>query len=606
MASGPSLSKDYLSAVDGLVIGPDVGACGSAAFHGQTVVIEDIATDYRFAAARDFVLSHGIRACWSQPICDSRNRVLGTFAMYHDQIARPRPEELRFVRAAAQLAGNAIERVRAAKALNETTERLNMAERVARFGVWEADFAHEAMDISEGMAALLELPPLKQRILTEQFRSMVHPEDRQCLHASIDPGNAREGTLQSEFRLVLPSGAVRWMRSKWTFQLVESTVRGAIGATVDVTDEMKIMIEYREARAAAEASARAARQAETLEQDRKSILELVAKDKPLDQIVLTIARRVAGHLPGSSLCSICIEPADAARIAVYPHFPPDLADELGRLDIESIRQSATPIPLTELSENSGWMAYLARNPESAVRYYRAVPIQSGSQLRGLMICFFRERHPENVSAQMMLESWGQFARLAVERRGLYDQLSYRARYDGLTSLLNRAALYEHLDSHTATGLPSHAGTPKSLAVVYLDLDGFKEINDNYGHSAGDLVLQNVSRRILENIRRTDVAARMGGDEFVVVLHGISERAEANRIASLMADAIGEPAVISGRELRVGASYGLSIFPVDGVTTEALLKIADESMYKAKGRRRRHRAKHVLAAAGMPSAAVLTA
>src|SRR5580693_648896 len=141
VASGPSLPPAYLQAINRLEIGPEVGACGSAAFRNETIVIDNIATDERFASARDFVLSHGLRSCWSQPIRDSRNTVLGTFAIYRRKVARPRSEELRMARAAAQLSGNAIERIRAEKALKETRRRLSLAERVARFGTWEAQFA---------------------------------------------------------------------------------------------------------------------------------------------------------------------------------------------------------------------------------------------------------------------------------------------------------------------------------------------------------------------------------------------------------------------------------------------------------------------------------
>ena len=98
IASGPSLAPEYFQALHGLEIGPEVGACGSAAFLNETVVVEDIATDRRFAIARQFVLSHGLRSCWSHPIRDSRSNVLGTFAMYHLHIARPRSEELRMAR----------------------------------------------------------------------------------------------------------------------------------------------------------------------------------------------------------------------------------------------------------------------------------------------------------------------------------------------------------------------------------------------------------------------------------------------------------------------------------------------------------------------------
>jgi GAF domain-containing protein len=140
IASGPSLPPAYLQALGRLEIGPDVGACGSAAYRNETIVIDNIATDYRFAEARDFILSHGLRSCWSQPIRDSRNTVLGTFAIYRRKVASPRREELRMTRVAAQLAGNAIERIRAEMHLRETVERLNLAETVARFGIWECNF----------------------------------------------------------------------------------------------------------------------------------------------------------------------------------------------------------------------------------------------------------------------------------------------------------------------------------------------------------------------------------------------------------------------------------------------------------------------------------
>ena len=87
--SGGSLPAEYMQGVNGLAIGPEVGACGSAAFRNETTIIEDIANDHRFGAAKDFVMSFGLRACWSVPIRDSKKKVLGTFAMYHKHPATP-------------------------------------------------------------------------------------------------------------------------------------------------------------------------------------------------------------------------------------------------------------------------------------------------------------------------------------------------------------------------------------------------------------------------------------------------------------------------------------------------------------------------------------
>ena len=185
IASGPSLPTAYLQAIDRLEIGPEVGACGSAAFRNETIVIDDIATDYRFASARDFVLSHGLRSCWSQPIRDSRNTVLGTFAIYRRKVASPRPEELRMTRVAAQLAGNAIERIRAEMHLRETIERLNLAETVARFGIWETNLKKGIMTLSAGLAQMMERPVSQFQLTRAEFHAMVHPEAVSYTHLDV-------------------------------------------------------------------------------------------------------------------------------------------------------------------------------------------------------------------------------------------------------------------------------------------------------------------------------------------------------------------------------------------------------------------------------------
>jgi diguanylate cyclase (GGDEF)-like protein len=205
-----------------------------------------------------------------------------------------------------------------------------------------------------------------------------------------------------------------------------------------------------------------------------------------------------------------------------------------------------------------------------------------SRLTGMIVSLFAEDRPDWHAEQSLLESWGRFASLAVERRGLYEQLSFRAQYDSLTALLNRAALYDRVDSL----IRANPAKRSPMALVYVDLDGFKQINDMYGHGAGDKVLQHVAAHILESVRRTDVVARLGGDEFVIFLPGVGELTEARRIADLVAAAIARPVAYGDCELRIGASFGISIYPTDGDTTDALLKIADEDMYRAKQERRK--------------------
>ncbi len=584
IASGPSLPQAYLQAVNGLEIGPEVGACGTAAFTNETVIVEDIASDHRFAAARDFVLSHGLRSCWSQPIRDPRGSVLGTFATYRRVVSTPRPEELSLARVAGQLAGNAIERVRAEKQLKDAVKRLNLAEKVARFGIWEADFQRNIITLSEGLAALMERSPSKFQLTRAEFESMVHPDDRNALWSSAQQRKPLTETIQDEFRLVLPSGALRWMRSQWGFEqgAGPGPPTRATGAMIDVTNEKDLLVEAEQERAAAEATARVARQAERLEQDRKMILELVANDQPLEQVAATMADAVASHLPGS-LCAIRVEVPEDDKIALYPGLPQWLADALDRLALTSVNETLSAASIDKLSQDGDWARSIKAAGTLTHRLYRAVPVTRESQRVGVILSLLSEDCSDSQSQQKLLESWGRFASLAVERRGLYKQLSFRAQYDSLTSLLNRASLYERLG-----GLIRARGS-SSLAVIYADLDSFKAINDTLGHGAGDIVLKHVGSQLVSSVRGSDVVARIGGDEFVIVLPGVSDRGEAARIVDLVAAAIAQPVEIDGQPLVIGASFGLSMCPIDGDDADTLLKIADESMYKVKLTHRSRRA-----------------
>jgi two-component system, sensor histidine kinase and response regulator len=255
--SGGGLPAAYMQAVNGLEIGPEVGACGSAAFRNETTIIEDIANDHRFGAAKGFVMSFGLRACWSVPIRDSNQKVLGTFAMYHTQPASPRDRDLRVVEAGAHLAGNAIERLRAEEKLRENAERIAMAEKAAAFGIWQTDLATDMLSFSEGFAALTGLTGKPLRMHLDQWREMIHPDDRAALNAKADEAIAETGALNAEFRVVIPDGSVRWMRCQARVDREGDQPKLISGALIDITQEKEMLLRLEQARAAADAANRA-------------------------------------------------------------------------------------------------------------------------------------------------------------------------------------------------------------------------------------------------------------------------------------------------------------------------------------------------------------
>ena len=153
-------------------------------------------------------------------------------------------------------------------------------------------------------------------------------------------------------------------------------------------------------------------------------------------------------------------------------------------------------------------------------------------------------------------------------------LAYR---DTLTNLPNRLALHELLGLELA-----HARRNKgSLAVLFVDLDEFKQVNDTLGHAAGDQLLCETAARLRLNLRETDTIARLGGDEFAIVLPGAPSARDGELVAAKLLHALEEPVLFEGQEMRVRASIGLAMFPEDGMEADMLLRRADQAMYRAK-------------------------
>ena len=187
------------------------------------------------------------------------------------------------------------------------------------------------------------------------------------------------------------------------------------------------------------------------------------------------------------------------------------------------------------------------------------------------------------------------------------RLRQLAHYDGLTGLLNRSTFRSHLRE----GLRNAAEHAKLLAVVFLDLDGFKEINDTFGHGFGDQVLKLAAERLTDDVRAdntvmhpsahraTRVAGRFGGDEFTVCVFEIPSVEAATAVADRIRASFTDPFRVDGREVFVTASAGVSVYPYDGTDADALLKHADVAMYEAKaaGRNKPARDKRSMSTTG---------
>ena len=166
---------------------------------------------------------------------------------------------------------------------------------------------------------------------------------------------------------------------------------------------------------------------------------------------------------------------------------------------------------------------------------------------------------------------------ADEKKRAEDRVQYLATHDVLTGLPNRAMFTELLEHSVKV---ARRGQRKN-AVLFIDLDGFKFVNDSLGHAAGDALLVEVAARLRASVRESDVVARLGGDEFVVILNDVGGREQTSQVARKILAALGEPVEMSDRECCIGASIGVAMCPDDGDDAELLIRNADEAMYEAK-------------------------
>ena len=164
-----------------------------------------------------------------------------------------------------------------------------------------------------------------------------------------------------------------------------------------------------------------------------------------------------------------------------------------------------------------------------------------------------------------------------QRRALEQQLEHRAHYDDLTGLPNRPLFFDRL--HQTIIRARREGA--RFALLFIDLDGFKEINDSLGHDAGDDLLVRVSKRLSGCVRESDTVARVGGDEFTVIVGEISFRRHALIVADKVLDVVAKPFNLGSQECLIGASIGIAIYPDDGEDAETILNCADSAMYAIK-------------------------
>src|ERR1700680_4741195 len=210
----PSLPKVYTDAINGTVIGPSAGSCGTAAYRGEPVIVEDIATDPLWADYRDLALPHSLCACWSIPVFSSQGKVIATFAMYYREPRRPTQRDQEIIDQIAHLAGVAIQHRLAQEKLRRSEAYLAEAEKLTHTGSWVWDpRAEKVLYCSEEMFRIFGLDPRESSPTRSTFRQQIHPEDRDWVAKRLEKSLRKRVDSFDEFRVLLSDGTVRHINS---------------------------------------------------------------------------------------------------------------------------------------------------------------------------------------------------------------------------------------------------------------------------------------------------------------------------------------------------------------------------------------------------------
>ena len=417
------------------------------------------------------------------------------------------------------------------RATADREERLAEAQSLARLGSWELDLATGTQVWSDELYRLFELDPGQGSVSMETLLSRVHPEDHQAflgLRATLDSGAA----FDMDFRILLHDGSVRWVQGRGAVTELRSGAPAVVSGTLqDITEQKHAEAEIHDALSLLSA---------TLDSTADGILVVDG-----DGRIRSFNRKFVDmwRLPQSIL---------------------DSGDD----------DEAIGFVLSQLQDPDAFVAKvreLYAQPEASS--HDLIEFRDGRVIE-------RVSQPQRVDGAPVGRVWS--FRDITERVRLERELAHQAFHDSLTGLANQA-LFRDRVTHALTRA---ARRQTQLAVMFIDLDDFKTVNDSLGHTVGDALLVAVAERLRDCLRATDTPARLGGDEFALLVEDLRCEADATDLAGRVLASLGEPFTIADREIVVGASVGIA-FDDNRTTTGQLLRNADIAMYTAKrgGKRR---------------------
>ena len=475
--------------------------------------------------------------------------------------------------------------------LTDREKKLAQAQSIASLGSWEWDVPAGRLIWSDELFRLFGLEPGSFEPTFERFLGLVHPEDREVVLDAVAQSHRTLEPFNFDFRGVLPDGDTRWMQSQG--EIVEAdggTPTLLYGTAHDITSrkeaERDLQANQRAGRLIQDVAV-AANQATSVDHAMRSGLVAVCEFTgwPAARLHLVTGDGEALHATGLSYAR---DKAHRTFLELIDRSP--VVDELPQAAWRSGRPSWT----TEVGHADPVLFEAATELGIGGRF--ALPVATAHEVVAVFEFFSDKRHGPADATITLLESVVTQLGRVVERRRAQEALAHQAHHDPLTALPNRLRFLDRL-GYELTRLDRNPGT---VGVLFMDLDGFKVINDSLGHDAGDAILVAIAERLRGAVRGGDTVARFGGDEFAVLTNGQEDERSLVTLAERIADAFAPPFPVGeDREFVVTASIGITMTDDPHVDPAALLRDADLAMYQAK---EQGRARHAVFDASMHTAA----
>ena len=393
----------------------------------------------------------------------------------------------------------------------------------------------------------------------------LHPDDRARVRTESARTRETGVPFSLEYRLLARDGHIVWVQDQ---ALIVRDAQGKPqfwqGVLFDITLR---------------------KQAEQLLTSQKLVLEQIAEGVPLVKILDLIARLLETHAEGV-FCSILL--TDAAGTTLHlgaaPSLPAFYCQATEEIPIGPTAGSCgsaafrhEPVLTTDIATDPLWEDYRAPALAVGLRACWSTPIfSSDQQVLGTFALYYRTSRAPSSDDQRLIEVAVQLSRIAIERQQVADQLTHQAFFDRLTDLPNRALFEDRLSQALARA----RRRSDAVAVLFLDLDGFKAVNDRFGHDIGDHLLVKVAERLRTCVRSEDTVARFGGDEFVLLLEE-ENGAETNQVAKRILAQLRRPFPLAGQDVVIIPSIGIAFNRSPDEEPRDLLRAADQAMYAAK-------------------------